>query len=303
MAHKPTPKEFELKARLKHGEKYEYLSDYVNAKTKIKISCKLGHVFYQTPKDHLTGHGCLECSGSKKSSTAEFKIKAKSVHGNIFDYSEVEYVTRRSKVKITCKSNHTFLQVPSNHLQGFGCPECSGLKKGSTNSFIEKARAVHGDIFDYSEVDYINSRSKVKVTCKSNHTFFQLAQAHLKGFGCAQCQYIAQSGENASGWNPNLTDDERENGRGSHAKKVRKWREAVFSRDSHTCKSCSDNKGGNLNAHHILPWSKFPEVRFDVDNGITLCKPCHHKYHRLYRLVECNHKTIAEFLSIHSCAG
>jgi len=52
------------------------------------------------------------------------------------------------------------------------------------------------------------------------------------------------------------------------------WREAVFARDDFTCQKCS-TRGGYLNAHHILSFATHPELRFDPDNGITLCRSCH----------------------------
>ncbi len=55
------------------------------------------------------------------------------------------------------------------------------------------------------------------------------------------------------------------------------WRRAVFERDNYTCVWCGDDKGGNLNADHIKPFALFPELRFAIDNGRTLCKPCHKK--------------------------
>ena len=56
------------------------------------------------------------------------------------------------------------------------------------------------------------------------------------------------------------------------------WRKAVFKRDGYTCQTCG-KKGGHLNAHHIKSFSKHEELRYDLNNGITLCKPCHYYTH------------------------
>ena len=60
------------------------------------------------------------------------------------------------------------------------------------------------------------------------------------------------------------------------------WRERVFSRDEHTCQKCS-KRGGDLHAHHIKPFCKFPGMRFDTSNGMTVCIPCHRAIHEGWR--------------------
>lgn len=56
------------------------------------------------------------------------------------------------------------------------------------------------------------------------------------------------------------------------------WRKAVFVRDGFQCQVCN-RVGGKLNAHHIKPFAKYKELRFDVDNGITVCVECHKDIH------------------------
>lgn len=57
------------------------------------------------------------------------------------------------------------------------------------------------------------------------------------------------------------------------------WRTAVFERDDYTCVKCG-HRGGELNAHHIKPFAKYPDHRLDIDNGVTLCKECHKLVHK-----------------------
>ena len=85
-----------------------------------------------------------------------------------------------------------------------------------------------------------------------------------------------QSGEKAHNWQGgvNAVVDAIRN-----SQEYLAWRTSVYERDNFTC-LCCDEVGGRLHAHHILAFSKYPALRFDIDNGSTLCKKCHIKLHK-----------------------
>jgi len=75
----------------------------------------------------------------------------------------------------------------------------------------------------------------------------------------------------------------------------RLWRESVFARDNWTCKKCN-TKGGRLHPHHIKNFASYIELRFAIDNGITLCINCHKKFHTLYGIKNNDIEQINNFL-------
>ena len=87
-----------------------------------------------------------------------------------------------------------------------------------------------------------------------------------------------RSDENNNNWKGGITS-ERNHIRTSIESRL--WREAVFSRDSWTCQKCKQ-EGKYINAHHIMNFSDYPELRFAIDNGITFCEECHKKFHKEY---------------------
>ena len=89
----------------------------------------------------------------------------------------------------------------------------------------------------------------------------------------------SRCGEYHWNWNGGISN---ENHRIRTSVKYRQWRTFVLRRDKFTCQHCGQ-RGGKLNAHHIIAFSICPELRFDVNNGITLCKNCHVKLHKIER--------------------
>ena len=186
MPKKLTTKEFILKAQLVHGDKYDYsLVDYKCNKLKVIFICKSHGKFLQTPSNYLSGNGCPKCVGLNKT-TEEFINEVKLIHGDKYDYSNVKYDKSDNKVIIVCKVHGEFTQIPTDHLSGRGCSKCVGLNK-TTEEFINEAKLVHGDKFDYSEVKYNNSTDSIKIICKTHGEFLQTSSTHLSGRGCPKC--------------------------------------------------------------------------------------------------------------------
>jgi len=102
----------------------------------------------------------------QKLSLEKFIEKAKSVHGDKYDYSLVEYKNSHSKIKLICPIHGEFEIVARDHIYSkCGCKKCSGNGKSNTNEFIKKARKIYGEKYDYSNVDYKNNKEKVCIIC------------------------------------------------------------------------------------------------------------------------------------------
>lgn len=129
-----------------------------------------------------------------RKTTQQFIKEAKAVHGERYDYSQTQYRNNKTKVVVICPEHGPWDQAPSNHLSGFGCRQC-GLKnagqyhKKDTSRFIEQARKVHGDKYDYSRVEYVGAREKVEIICPVHGAFFQVANVHISGSECLKCSY------------------------------------------------------------------------------------------------------------------
>ncbi len=183
-----TTEEFIENAIKTHGDLYDYqYVKYIDSKTKITIVCSKHGKFDQDPSSHLKGHGCSKCKRVKRGTVEEFIEKSIKIHGDKYDYSKVVYIARRYKVIIICKIHGEFEQIASNHLIGYGCSECRIYKRKSPEKFIEDAREIHGDLYDYSKVVYINTKSKIKIICKKHGEFDQSPYAHLRSQGCPGC--------------------------------------------------------------------------------------------------------------------
>jgi very-short-patch-repair endonuclease len=194
-----TTEEFIKKARLTHGDRYDYLGTvYKNNKSKVKITCKKHGGFYVAPNNHLNGVGCKSCMKEKLSelktydTLEEFVEKAKKVHGDAYNYFYTKYINTRTPVEILCPYHGFFYQIPSNHLRGATCKKCSITRQKrlitkSMRYFIDRAKKVHGDKYEYNLINYVDLKTKVKIICKKHGGFQQTPSNHINGNGCPTC--------------------------------------------------------------------------------------------------------------------
>lgn len=193
--------EFVVRARAKHGDKFQYIqSSYTGMKDKLKLVCPVHGEVEMTGICHcLAKTGCpkcrhVSCSKTRMFSHEEFLQKSKEVHGDIYDYSKAKYEHGKRYMTIICKVHGEFQQTGGGHLLGRGCKKCSDTNNGkerrkTTEQYIAEAKTVWGDLYDYSLVKYITSNDKIQIVCKTHGIFLKIAGEHITARqGCQQCK-------------------------------------------------------------------------------------------------------------------
>ena len=153
-------------------------SEYVNMHTPILV---VDHTinengdeygeYYVIPSHHIKGGKSVRRRQCEMSD--EFIKRSRKIHNGKYDYSKVNYEKYDKPVCIICPEHGEFWQTPSHHLNGCGCPKCNGGYKSNTLEFIEKAKLVHSDKYDYSETRYCGNKIPVKIICPEHGEFWQ----------------------------------------------------------------------------------------------------------------------------------
>lgn len=195
----------------KHGNEYDLSPvQYQGMRKYVTAICPKHGEFKINAYCFVHSGGCGKCGieerialrAEKKSkfknweklTTERFIEKAKKVHGDKYDYSktDLEHRDEKKRVLIICPEHGEFWQSPFSHLKGCECSKC-GRKKlvksrtMTTEQFIEKAKAVHGDKYDYSATVYKGCYERVEIGCPIHGKFWQTAYVHLNGHGCNEC--------------------------------------------------------------------------------------------------------------------
>lgn len=187
MSNKLTTREFIEIAKKTHGNFYDYsktVYDGMNKKITV-IDPEYGE-FYPTPDNHIrkkSGHP--KRYQNKKSLTREsFIDRANKKHNNFYDYSKVDYKGLKEKIIIIDPEYGCFEQRASNHLSGQGHPSrANDNLKLTKEMFINKSIKVHGNLYNYDKVEYVNCYTKVLITDHEFGDFYITPSYHMSGGG------------------------------------------------------------------------------------------------------------------------
>ena len=260
--------------------------------------------FYKTER-HITklSSSCKRCSNkSKHKCSCICKYCGKEFKGDkknrcfcskecYTKYNIAENNPKYNSVKCNCDYCGKEITVKKSHYDKFDnhfCNmECNHKWQGENWKGENNPNYKNGSV--KCNCDYCGKEIVIKKSQYNN------SKNHYCSYDCANKGHGENiKGENHPNYNPNITQEERELGR--NYTEYRDWRKEVFERDNYTCQCCGDNKGHNLNAHHIYGYTEYKDLRTDVDNGVTLCEDCHKRYHKQYGIKNNNYKDFRTFL-------
>jgi hypothetical protein len=201
---------------------------------------------------------------------------------------KTEHLLKNSEVQVDVLCDHCKINIVSkryvdylNERKKSGKDTCNNCRIINTKNTVLKKYGV-GNLF---QLDWVKEKTKqtnlekygVEYSSQCPEIYEKIKQTNLKRFGfkyASQSPEIKEkvSGENNVNWKGGISSERNKIWRTLDYKQ---WRKSVFERDNYTCQCCGDNKGGNLQAHHKYNFSEYLELRFEIDNGITLCDKCH----------------------------
>ena len=256
------------------------VGEYKNSKSSLILECSNGHQLKYCINGFLQGRRCSICAG-----TYQYDHDFEEV----FDYFEsqncklleTEYISMKTPLNYICSCGNPSKISYYDFLQGHRCQICGGNKK---YTYQEVYDIFNDNNCELLSKEYINSKELLDYICECDNPSKINLSNFLRGVRCEKCYRENNKGKNHPNWNPNKTDEERQDDR--KYLEYKEWRNNVFKRDNYTCQCCGDNKGGNLNAHHKDAYSWCKERRLDVSNGVTLCDNCHslddYSFHKMY---------------------
>lgn len=251
-----------------------------------------GDVFTVSTKDLTNGSHvevlvrCDYCGKEYKKEWCHYVSEGK--HGTVTKdccndckrYKIVDVARRKYGVDSVLSLGSVKKQIRATNLERYGAENpfaSEAVKQKIANTNLEK----YGNAVASKNQSV---KDKAKQTCLSRYG--------VKSYTLLD----VRSGERNPRWKGGVKYHRQERATGEY----RDWRNAVFAKDCYTCQKCGARNGEGaeitINAHHINNWGDYPDKRYDVSNGITLCEKCHREFHSIYGKKNNNEEQIYDFL-------
>lgn len=248
---------------------------------KYSINKKSGYTYCQ--KCAVT----IYCKENYSTKSEDF-IKLQQETG----YTLLDNIPENGQIKCNwlCPKGHNIFMSYNSIKHSEPCSYCSGKIQKTEKDYIELAEKL-GIKFLGPLPE--NVYTKTNWLCKCGTPIFQIYHNVSKNRFCQKCGLEKITGKNHVMYNPNLSDEDRIQTRS--IKEMDLWRKLVYKKFDRVCQKC--NKKCKVHAHHIFNWSKYTNLRFIVENGITLCNSCHRKFHNQWGTKDNNIEQLENFLN------
>lgn len=266
-------------------------SVYTQIHADLDYICPQGHKCSISFNSFKRGHGCKICA--QNSLSLKFRLKFEKVqeifqkHGCVL--LSKKYENHKTLLQFICKCGKQDFKSINNFLKNSFCKTCGRERSIASRKLPIEYVQTQIKNNNYELISqYINTNTPLTLKCPRGHiwetTFGNFSQGHR----CFSCAHEFNRGQNHYAWNPLLTDEDRAKERGTQNQI---WRQSVKIRDNFRC-VCG--KKGYCEAHHLNSWNWDKDNRYNISNGITLCKSHHQQYHQKYGYGD---NTIAQFIS------
>jgi 5-methylcytosine-specific restriction endonuclease McrA len=311
------------------------------ANTRIEVKCDYcGNILYPTIRDYYIGHkfinkdSCNDCKNIKtqeiykikygttsiktRSEIEGFKIGRNKIDGDIIYNSFLnkgvtplfkpeDYKGSHQDLPYICnihKDKGTLYATYNNIIDlECACKYCN-IEKGINEKRYSFEYVL--EVFNYKNytlisTNYNNVDEELAFICnyhpEEGTQYATLWHVLNNVNNCTKCRYDMQSRENHWNWQGGISSERDEL---KIKKEYKEWRSQVYERDNYTCQCC-EIRGGNLNAHHIRNFADYPELRLDINNGITLCDNCHSiskygSFHNIYGTKNNTREQLEEYI-------
>lgn len=214
-----------------------------------------------------------------------------------FIFQDKEYLGRMVKHNFFCLLHRETHICTADQIlvgKGLACCDLSKFRKSRYLDFDSIKLDLLERGFEVQDKEYTGIKSKYQIRCLAHKEihYVRLENMVYRKDNLICCKIANARGINSSWYNPSITDVERLE---SRDRRVKYWRELIYERDNYCCQKCKQ-RGYRLNAHHIFNWKDNPDLRYDQNNGITMCERCHKLFHKTYGIKNNNKKQLTSFI-------